>query len=159
MVSSCSTIPSHAGIAQWAAQFTQQLAEWGALFAEIPSDDERRNAALAGALKLKKAAKQLEPVTAAADDAEALAAIPRSAVLVNVGRGNAIDETALAERLEERRLAAAYLDVYRQEPLPDDSPLRTCGNALLMPHASAIAPNYLDLFVEEFIRRFARRYG
>ena len=66
----CSTIPTHAGVAQWAAQFTQQLAEWGALFGDIPSDDKRRNEALAGALKLKKAAKQLEPVTAAADDAD-----------------------------------------------------------------------------------------
>ena len=45
-----SSVPAHAGIAQWAAQFTQQLAEWGALFGGIPSDDKRRNEALAGAL-------------------------------------------------------------------------------------------------------------
>lgn len=90
-------------------------------------------------------------------DARRLALLPEGAVVVNVGRGNAIDEAALARRLAERRLGGAYLDVYENEPLPEDSPLRSCPNVLLMPHASAISPNYLDLFVEEFIRRCRER--
>lgn len=84
-------------------------------------------------------------------DAARLARLPASAVLVNVGRGNAVDEGALAAALREGRLAAAYLDVFREEPLPTSSPLRDCPRLLRLPHVSAIAPNYLDLFVEELL--------
>ncbi len=87
-------------------------------------------------------------------DARRLALLPPGACLYNVGRGNAVDETALAAALRENRLAFAGLDVFQQEPLPADSPLRLCPNALLLPHASAIAPNYLDLFVREFAASF-----
>lgn len=79
-----------------------------------------------------------------------LGLLPPHAVLYNVGRGNAVDETALAEALGAGRLAGACLDVYQGEPLPASSPLRTAPNALLLPHASAMAPNYLDLFIDEF---------
>jgi phosphoglycerate dehydrogenase-like enzyme len=91
-------------------------------------------------------------------DARRLALLPRSAVVVNVGRGSAIDEDALASALTDGRIAAACLDVFEVEPLPADSPLRRAPNAVLMPHAAAIAPNYLDLFVEELITKIRRRY-
>jgi len=91
--------------------------------------------------------------------ARRLRLLPTGAVVINVGRGNAIDEASLAAMLEAHRLGGAYLDVYEQEPLPEDSPLRSAPNVLLMPHASAISPNYLDLFVEEFIQRYRERYG
>lgn len=56
--------------------------------------------------------------------------------LVNVGRGNAIDEADLAERLADGRLAGAALDVYRNEPeIPEG--LRTLDNALLLPHVGS----------------------
>ena len=87
-----------------------------------------------------------------------LALLPATAYVYNVGRGNAIDETALAAALRERRLAGAGLDVYRQEPLPADSPLRKCGNVILLPHVSAMSPNYLDLFLDEFVRLAQARY-
>jgi phosphoglycerate dehydrogenase-like enzyme len=92
-------------------------------------------------------------------DERRLGRLPPRAVVINVGRGNAIDETALARKLERREIAAAYLDVYETEPLPESSPLRRCPNTFLMPHASAIASNYLDLFVAEFIRKYRMRYG
>jgi len=82
-------------------------------------------------------------------DARRLALLPRQAVVINVGRGNAIDETALAAALRGERLAAAALDVFATEPLPDDSPLRTTPNCFLYPHSSAIAPDYLDLYLVE----------
>ncbi len=85
-------------------------------------------------------------------DRSRLARLPRRAVIVNIGRGNAIDEQALAAALHERRIRAACLDVFPREPLPDDSPLRSCPNVLLMPHAAAIAPNYMALFIDEFVR-------
>lgn len=87
---------------------------------------------------------------------ERLALLPRTATVCNVGRGNALDEDALVTALRTGALAGACLDVFQQEPLPLDSPLRTCPNLWLMPHASAIAPNYLDLFVSEFIERWQK---
>jgi D-2-hydroxyacid dehydrogenase (NADP+) len=86
-------------------------------------------------------------------DARRLRLLPDHAGIYNVGRGNAMDEPALAAWLAERPLAAACLDVFREEPLPADSPLRALPNCLILPHLSAIAPDFLDLFVEELIER------
>ncbi len=52
-----------------------------------------------------------------------LEALPNGAVLINIGRGALVDETALVRALESRHLAAAYLDVFAEEPLPVRSPL------------------------------------
>ncbi|MFH0911771.1 MAG: D-2-hydroxyacid dehydrogenase [Planctomycetota bacterium] len=91
-------------------------------------------------------------------DARRLALLSSRAFVYNVGRGNAIDEQALARALGEGRLAGAALDVFATEPLPMDSPLRSAPNLLIMPHSSAVSPNYLDLFLEEFIKKFHARY-
>jgi phosphoglycerate dehydrogenase-like enzyme len=63
-----------------------------------------------------------------------LARMKPSATLVNVGRGGLIDEAALASTLQSNRIAMAGLDVYRSEPLPAASPLRTLPNVVLLPH-------------------------
>jgi phosphoglycerate dehydrogenase-like enzyme len=83
-------------------------------------------------------------------DARRIALLKPGALFINVGRGNAVDEVALAGALRSGRLRGAGLDVFGEEPLPADSPLRTCPNAILLPHVSAMAPNYLRLFLEEF---------
>jgi phosphoglycerate dehydrogenase-like enzyme len=88
-------------------------------------------------------------------DARRLALLPAHAGIYNVGRGNAIDEEALAAWLASRPLAAAFLDVFREEPLAAHSPLRALPNCLILPHLSAIAPDFLDLFVEELLERLA----
>lgn len=72
-----------------------------------------------------------------------------SATLYNLGRGNAVDEAALLRALEAGRLAHAFLDVFEREPLPADSPLWRAKNLALLPHASAISSEYLDLWFEE----------
>ncbi len=59
--------------------------------------------------------------------------LPMDAVFVNVARGLVVDEGALVRVAEEGRIQAA-LDVYEQEPLPADSPLRRCSNITLFPH-------------------------
>jgi len=83
-------------------------------------------------------------------DASVLRSMKRSAVLINVGRGNAIDEAALASALQGRRLAAACLDVFKREPLAPDDPLAANLPGLYrLPHASALAPEYLPLFFNE----------
>jgi D-3-phosphoglycerate dehydrogenase len=56
------------------------------------------------------------------------------AIIVNASRGGLIDEAALATALEEGRLGGAGLDVFADEPLPDDSPLRRSPRTLLTPH-------------------------
>jgi len=66
--------------------------------------------------------------------ARELALMKRSAILVNTSRGPLIDERALVETLHARRIAGAGLDVYAHEPLPDDHPLRSLPNVVLMPH-------------------------
>ena len=76
--------------------------------------------------------------------------LPRRCVVINVGRGNAVDEAALARALKSGRLAGAYLDVLRHEP-PDASGVEgeLLRLATVMPHASAFAPEYLPYFFNE----------
>jgi phosphoglycerate dehydrogenase-like enzyme len=97
------------------------------------------------------------PATDHIIDRRRLALLKPQAWLYNIGRGNAVDTAALAKALAAGRLAGACLDVFEEEPLPADHPLRALPNVLLMPHASAIAPNYLDLFLNEFIEHCRRR--
>ena len=88
-----------------------------------------------------------------------LSALPPGAFLLNFGRGNAVDEGALAAALRGGRLAGAVLDVYREEPLPLSSPLRDAPNVWLFPHSSAFSPDYLDLWFAEtapFLRSLRR---
>ena len=69
-------------------------------------------------------------------DARRLALLPEGAFLVNVGRGNCLDEDAVRAALREGRLAGAALDVFRQEPLPADSPLWETPGLMVTPHIS-----------------------
>ena len=89
------------------------------------------------------------PETTRLLDAPRLARMKPDAFLYNFGRGNLVDETALADALRRGALAGAVLDVYQEEPLPGDSPLRTAPGCFLYPHASAFSPDYLDLYFEK----------
>jgi D-3-phosphoglycerate dehydrogenase / 2-oxoglutarate reductase len=66
-----------------------------------------------------------------------LAAMKRSAILVNTSRGAVVDTVALAAALRDGRLAGAGIDVFEEAPLPSDHPLRDCETAVLTPHAAA----------------------
>ena len=59
-----------------------------------------------------------------------------SARFVNLGRGRSLDEAALLAALNDGQIAGAMLDVYRQEPLGEDSPLWTAPNLTVSPHMS-----------------------
>ena len=67
---------------------------------------------------------------------ERIGLLPEGAYIVNVGRGSAIDEDALADSLDRGRLGGAALDVFRTEPLPDDSRLWNTKNLLITPHVA-----------------------
>jgi D-3-phosphoglycerate dehydrogenase len=69
-------------------------------------------------------------------NAETLKLLKPTAILLNVARGGLIDAQALADALNEERLAGAGVDVYEPEVLPDDSPLRACKNILLTSHTA-----------------------
>jgi phosphoglycerate dehydrogenase-like enzyme len=90
-------------------------------------------------------------------DAETLAAVKPGAVLVNVGRGAVLDEAALIERLQDGTLKGAALDVFTEEPLPDDSPLWGLENVIVTPHDIALVdaeePRIVDLFIDNLRRR------
>jgi len=69
-------------------------------------------------------------------DARRLGLMKKSACLINVARGELVDEEELVAALSEGRLAGAGLDVFSQEPLPVDSPLLDLPNVVLLPHVS-----------------------
>ncbi len=63
-----------------------------------------------------------------------IAALPSTAVLINIARGPVVDEAALIEALLEKRIAGAGLDVFVQEPLPPDHPFWRMPNVIVTPH-------------------------
>jgi phosphoglycerate dehydrogenase-like enzyme len=77
------------------------------------------------------------PATTRLLDAAAFQAMKRSAILVNIGRGNLVDETALAAALRDGLIAGAVLDVFAEEPLPKDSPLWDAPGAVITAHIAA----------------------
>jgi len=70
-------------------------------------------------------------------DAARLRKTKRGVRIINCARGGLIDETALANALQDRHVAAAALDVFEKEPLPNDSELRSAPNLILTPHLGA----------------------
>lgn len=79
--------------------------------------------------------------------------LPEGSYVVNVGRGSAIDEDALADNLENGHLAGAALDVFQIEPLPSDSRLWKTKNLLITPHVAGnmTLPYTKDKNVEMFL--------
>lgn len=85
-------------------------------------------------------------------DAQLLDVLPSHAVFINVGRGNAVDEPALVNALNRGKLAAAVLDVFEKEPLPEGHPFWTTPNVYMTFHTSAISypEDITKLFIENY---------
>jgi phosphoglycerate dehydrogenase-like enzyme len=91
-------------------------------------------------------------------DASAFAAMKTGAVLCNVARGALVDEEALVDALASGHLAAAVLDVTREEPLPAGDPLWDAPNLYLSPHSS-IPPDAYDARLLALFAENLRRYA
>ncbi len=86
----------------------------------------------------------LNPTSRHLINAESLAGTKPEAILINTSRGPIVDEKALVEALQAKRLAGAALDVFEVEPLLLDSPLLKMDNVLLAPHNSNSSPAAWD---------------
>jgi phosphoglycerate dehydrogenase-like enzyme len=84
-----------------------------------------------------------------------IARMKRSAYLVNTSRGPVVEEAALMQALEERRIAGAGLDVYWEEPLPPDHPVRKLDNVVLTPHLGYVTGENLATFYRNAVASIA----
>lgn len=98
----------------------------------------------------------LTPETEGLIGAARVAALPDGAIVVNVARGQVIDEDALTTHLSSGRLGGAALDVFRAEPLPAGSPLWELPNVLVSPHSASTAANENAVLTDLFLDNFAR---
>jgi phosphoglycerate dehydrogenase-like enzyme len=89
-------------------------------------------------------------------DRRRIGLLRRDAVIVNVGRGELVEEDALSDALGSNRIRGAAIDVFVREPLPTDSSLWALPNALITPHVSATTDRFwrreVDLIVENLAR-------
>jgi phosphoglycerate dehydrogenase-like enzyme len=88
-------------------------------------------------------------------EAELAAMTPR-AFLVNIARGDVIDETALIAALQCGAIGGAGLDVFEREPLPSESPLWTLPNVILSPHLAGSSDHYSQRLTDLFLDNLAR---
>ena len=99
------------------------------------------------------------PLTSDTDallDARRIARLKPGAWVVNVARGQLVDEAALVAALASGALSGAALDVFAQEPLPVESPLWRAPNLLLTPHTSGFRQGHWDDAVAVFIDNLRR---
>src|SRR5450631_2932944 len=80
------------------------------------------------------------------------AAMKPRAFFINVGRGETVDEAALIEALEQRRIAGAGLDVFATEPLPAASPLWKMPHVFMAPHVGGLFEEYAQMAIPLVIR-------
>lgn len=90
-------------------------------------------------------------------DTAAIARMKPGSFFVNIGRGATVDEDALIEALRSGHLGGAGLDVFRDEPLPSESPLWAMENVIITRHYAGTSPRYderaMELFLDN-LRRF-----
>ena len=79
-----------------------------------------------------------------------------STFLINVGRGDTIDDDALVEALRNGAIGGAALDAFRQEPLPPEHPFWALPNLIITPHVSGYMPDYFQRMLRLFEENLAR---
>jgi phosphoglycerate dehydrogenase-like enzyme len=101
------------------------------------------------------------PETEGLINARRLAKMKSTAYLINVGRGQLVDEAALLEALRDKKIGGAALDVFVEEPLPPESPLWDLDNLLITPHTAGLTEKmwerHYKLFAENLRRYMAEK--
>ncbi len=99
----------------------------------------------------------LTPSTRGIFSREVLEGMKPSAMVINIGRGPVFDEQALAELLAHGQLRLAVLDVFSNEPLPQDSPFWTLPNCIVTPHVGgpSLPEDITECFLENYKRYIA----
>jgi phosphoglycerate dehydrogenase-like enzyme len=95
----------------------------------------------------------LSPLTHQLIDAQALARLPPGARVINVARGEVIDETALLHALQSGQVGGAYLDVFSHEPLADTSPFWNLPNVIVTPHSAGFSAGNEARVTQLFLQR------
>jgi phosphoglycerate dehydrogenase-like enzyme len=98
----------------------------------------------------------LTPQTTNLIDAKALGLMKPTAHLINVARGRVVEEEALIRALQDKRIAAAGLDVTREEPLAAASPLWAMPNVLITPHTAGETQRYEDGVIDLLLENLER---
>ncbi len=83
-------------------------------------------------------------------DKKRIQSLPQNAYIINIARGNLIDEKALVEALQHGHLSGASLDVTEKEPLDEKSPLWELENVLITPHCSGLSKDVPSLVFDLF---------
>jgi phosphoglycerate dehydrogenase-like enzyme len=99
----------------------------------------------------------LTPATHGAISREVISRMKPTAWIVNIARGAIVDEPAMIEALQAKRIAGAALDVFTTEPLPKESPLWTLENVMITPHNAGDSPRADDRSLALFAENL-RRY-
>ena len=98
----------------------------------------------------------LIPATRGLIGAREIAAMKRGVFLVDVSRGGVVDQAALHGALVAEHVAAAALDVFEVEPLPEASPLWTLENVIISPHCSSVYAEWEQASFDLFIQNLGR---
>jgi D-3-phosphoglycerate dehydrogenase len=98
----------------------------------------------------------LNPTSYHLIDRKELDMMKTSAFLINASRGPVVNESALVQALQKGKIAGAALDVFEEEPLPANSPLRNLHNCLLAPHNANSSPKAWQRVHENTVRNLLK---
>jgi phosphoglycerate dehydrogenase-like enzyme len=149
-------------VARKARDAGMRVVSWDMARAEAPFVERQFGSPeLADFLKEADFAVLALPVTPATKnlaDRDFFKTMKRTAYLINICRGALVDEEALLEALKSGQIAGAVLDAFKEEPLPENSPLWDCPNLILTAHISgpSLPADMVAIFKENF-RRFLRK--
>ncbi len=98
----------------------------------------------------------LTDITRSLIDRRALALLPPGAQLINVARGEVVNEADLISALQSGQLAGAFLDVFAHEPLPVESPLWDLPNVIVTPHTAGHSDGHFERVAQAFVDNLMR---
>ena len=98
----------------------------------------------------------LTPATRGLIGRDQIAAMKPGVIFADVSRGGVVDQTALYEALKTGHVAAAALDVFEVEPLPQDNPLWTLDNVIISPHCASVYDGWEEASFRLFLENLGR---